>query len=102
MSLNCLAITLTAGVILKTKKKYPLLRARDSCGGILGDSLGGGNCESRDNGETVLSEEDKRATTNVHNGLVFSFYYLFVSLNSNSRETLNSKRKSWRKSSDKL
>ena len=34
--------------------------------------------------DTLLSEEDKRATTNVQNGLVFFFFifhYLFVALN---------------------
>ena len=44
----CLAITLTARVILKEAKKSPLLRGRDSLGGIfLGDNLGEGDCESR-------------------------------------------------------
>ena len=39
-SFNCLAITtLTAGVILN-EEKNPLLRGRDSLGGILGDNLG--------------------------------------------------------------
>ena len=35
------------GVILKEEKKSPLLWARDSLGGILGDNLGEGNCESK-------------------------------------------------------
>ena len=39
LSLNCLAITLTAGVVLK-EEKTPLLWARDSLGGVLGDNLG--------------------------------------------------------------
>ena len=46
LSLNCLAITLTWGVILE-EEKMPLLLARDSLGGILGDNLGEGNCESK-------------------------------------------------------
>ena len=45
LSLNCLAITLTAGVIWKREKR-PLLWSRDSLGDILGDNLGEGNCES--------------------------------------------------------
>ena len=43
---SCLAIALIAGVILK-EEKCPLLRARDSLGGIFGDNLGEGNCESK-------------------------------------------------------
>ena len=39
LSLNYLAITLTAGVILK-EKKCLLLWAKDSLGGIVGDNLG--------------------------------------------------------------
>ena len=36
----------------------------------------------------LVAEEDKRATTNVQNGFfLFLFYYLFVSLNSNSSKT---------------
>ena len=46
LSLNCLAIALNAGVILK-EKTYPLLWARDSLGGILGDNVDKGNCESK-------------------------------------------------------
>ena len=45
-SLSCLAITLTAGVILK-EEESPLLWARDSLGGIFGDNLSEGNCESK-------------------------------------------------------
>ena len=41
-----IAITLTAGLILKEDKK-PSLVGRDSLGGILGDNLGEGNCESK-------------------------------------------------------
>ena len=50
LSLNCLAVTLTAGVILKEEKMPSLvgvLWARDSFGGILGDNLGEVNCESK-------------------------------------------------------
>ena len=56
LSLNCLASTLTARVILK-EEKSPLLWARDSWEGILGDNLGEGNCESlsRDSGETIFA-----------------------------------------------
>ena len=46
LPLNCLSITLTAGIILK-EEKWPLLWGRDSLGGILGDTLGEGNCESK-------------------------------------------------------
>ena len=46
LSLDCLAVTLTVGVILK-EEKFPLLWARDSLGGISGDTLGEGNCESK-------------------------------------------------------
>ena len=46
LPLNCLAITLSAGVILK-EKQGPLLWARDSVGGISGDNLGKGDCESK-------------------------------------------------------
>ena len=46
----CLSIvsqlTLTAGVILK-EEECPLLWVRHSFGGILGDNLGEGNCESK-------------------------------------------------------
>ena len=44
VSLSCLAITLTVGVILK-EESSPVLWARGSFGGILGDTLGEGNCE---------------------------------------------------------
>ena len=47
MSLTCLAITLTAGLILKEDRTNPLLWGRDSLGGILGDNLCEGNCESK-------------------------------------------------------
>ena len=47
MSLTCLANTLTAGLILKDDKKSPLLWGRDILGGISGDNLGEGNCESK-------------------------------------------------------
>ena len=43
---NRLAITLTAGVMLK-EEKSPLLWARDSLRGILGDNLGKGKWESK-------------------------------------------------------
>ena len=46
LSLNCLAITLTARVILK-EEKCPLLWARNNLGGISGDNSGEGNCESK-------------------------------------------------------
>ena len=52
------------------------------------------------------SEEDKRATTNVQNGLVFFFLFSFVIFSSLLTKTvvkpLNSKKKSWRKNSEKL
>ena len=46
LSFSCLATTPTAGVFLK-EEKCTLLWARDSLGGILGDDLGEGNCESK-------------------------------------------------------
>ena len=46
LSLNCLAITLTAGVIL-SEEKMPSLVGESTLGGILGDDLGEGNCESK-------------------------------------------------------
>ena len=46
LSLNCLAITLTAVGNLK-EEKCLLLWGRDSLGGIFGDNLGEGKCESR-------------------------------------------------------
>ena len=54
----------------------------------------------------VVSEEDKRATINVQNGLVFFFLISFIIFSSLGAKTvvksLNSKKKSWRKSSEKL
>ena len=54
----------------------------------------------------LWSEEDKRATTNVQNGLVFFFLFSFILFYSLWTQTvvkpLNSKRKSWRKNSEKL
>ena len=46
LPLNCLAVTLSAGVILK-EEKCPFLWERDSFGGVLGDNWGEGNCESK-------------------------------------------------------
>ena len=46
LSLNCLAITLTAGVILK-EEKVPSLVGERQFGRHLGDNLGEGNCESK-------------------------------------------------------
>ena len=57
LSLSCIAITLTAGVILK-EEKSPLLCLRGSSGGILGDNLGEGNCESKivlETGESIFA-----------------------------------------------
>ena len=46
LSLNCLAITLTAGVILK-EEKVLYCGGRGNLGGILRDNLGEGTCESK-------------------------------------------------------
>ena len=55
---------------------------------------------------SVSQEEDKRATTNVQNGLVFFFSFSFIIFSSLWTKTvvkpLDSKRKSWRKNSEKL
>ena len=52
------------------------------------------------------SEEDKRATTNVQNGLVFFFLFSFILFSyfwtKTAVKPLNSKNKSWRKNSEKL
>ena len=40
-------MTLTAGVNSEEGKKPSLVWGRDSLGGILGDNLGEGNCESK-------------------------------------------------------
>ena len=51
-------------------------------------------------------EEDKRATTNVQNGLVFFSSFSFIIFSSLCTKTvvkpLNSKKKSWRKNDEKL
>ena len=52
-SLNCLAITLTAGVILEEGKRPSLVGERNGSGGILGDNLGEGTRESKNCLETV-------------------------------------------------
>ena len=52
LPLNCLAVTLTAGKVWK-RKRCPLLWVKDSLGGILGDNLGEGNCESKNCLETM-------------------------------------------------
>ena len=53
-----------------------------------------------------VSEEDKRATTNVQNGLVFLFLFSFILFSylwtKTAVKPLNSKKKSWRKNSEKL
>ena len=46
LSLSCLAITRTAGVVLK-EEKCPLLWARDRLGDIFRRQFGEGNCESK-------------------------------------------------------
>ena len=52
------------------------------------------------------SEEDKRATTNVQNGLVFFFLFSFILFyylcTKTAVKPLNSQKKSWRKNSEKL
>ena len=53
-----------------------------------------------------ISEEDKRATANVQNGLVLFFLFSFILFSSLGTITVvkpvNSKKKSWRKNSEKL
>ena len=46
LSLNCLVVTVTAGVILK-EEKLPSLVGERHFGGISGDNLGEGNCEPK-------------------------------------------------------
>ena len=54
----------------------------------------------------LVSEEDKRATTNVQNGLVLFFLFSFLSFSYFFTRTavkpLDSKKKLWRKNSEKL
>ena len=56
--------------------------------------------------EILNLEEDKRATTNVQNGLVFFFLFSFIIFSSLLTKTvvkpLNAKKKSWRENSEKL
>ena len=61
--LSIVSRSLIAGVILREEKKAPLLWARDSLGGILGDSSGESNCESkivlRKGGDNLCRETSK-------------------------------------------